>query len=184
MAFTQPTSQRKFLRVLYHPQFSIPPPPYTMAAPPFGHQQFMQQAPPANVFGGDDSDEEEDLSPIKIFIETPVHVSGDNNMVGVDAGLTASKVADALVSSLKQMSSASGGVPMIDQDGRPRPITVKVKAETKIEGSRNVVGERAVLSTLQATGAKKKTEDTKDGIKRGRAGSEPLTMVSKRVKKE
>jgi hypothetical protein len=34
------------------------------------------------------------------------------------------------------------GVPMIDEEGRPRPIAVTAIAEVKIEGSKNVVGEK------------------------------------------
>lgn len=37
---------------------------------------------------------------------------------------------------------------MIDEQGRPRPIGVEVLAEVRIEGSQNVVGERAVLARM------------------------------------
>jgi hypothetical protein len=38
------------------------------------------------------------------------------------------------------MSMSGHGVPMIDQDGRPRPITVNAVAEVHVRGSRNVLG--------------------------------------------
>lgn len=50
---------------------------------------------------------------------------------------------------------------MIDEQGRPRPLGVEVIAEMRVEGSQNVVGERAVLARmldLKEKVAKKKME--------------------------
>lgn len=87
----------------------------------------------------------------------------------------------AVVSALKQISMGGSGVPMIDEEGRPRPVKVHVMAETRVQGCRNVVGERAVLGAVVggglAMGAKRKPaaeEDARDGKKRERAGSEPV----------
>jgi hypothetical protein len=48
------------------------------------------------------------------------------------------------------------GIPMIDADGHPRPITLKINAETIISGSGNLMGEKAILSNLTAASAKRK----------------------------
>jgi hypothetical protein len=151
--------------------------------------QFMAN-PPAHSFQNDDDDDDDDeendsggQSTIKILIETPIRISGDNNLVSIEPSTTSSKVAHAVMTSLRQMSSTAGGIPMIDEDGRPRPLRVRVKAETIIEGARNVVGERAVFSTMMANGPKKRSHEARDPMrKRERAGSEPVEMDRKRLR--
>lgn len=49
----------------------------------------------------------------------------------------------AISMALKQASMSGSGVPMIDEEGRPRPVKVKVEAAMRIEGSRNTVGHKA-----------------------------------------
>lgn len=81
---------------------------------------------------------------------------------------------------------------MIDEEGRPRPILVEVNADVKIDGSKNVVGERAVVGHLpQNGGMRRRPEERKteeNGLvqvvkKRERAGSEPMEMESKRTRR-
>jgi hypothetical protein len=44
---------------------------------------------------------------------------------------------------------SEGGIPMIDQDGRPRPVEIKADAGITVEGTNNVVGtERGVVDVL------------------------------------
>lgn len=50
---------------------------------------------------------------------------------------------------------------MIDENGRPRPLKVDVKAEITVEGSKNVVGEQAVLGSVMGAGLKRKVDDAK-----------------------
>ena len=61
---------------------------------------------------------------------------------------------------------------MIDEDGRPRPITVTAVAEVRITGSKNVVGDKVRPMLPQST--PKPAQDNKEGtrIKREREGSE------------
>lgn len=82
---------------------------------------------------------------------------------------------------------------MIDEEGRPRPIKVDVAAELKIEGNRNVFGERAVLAAVVSRGAgfMKASSSSSGGSevgsiggKRQRAESEPVEGKGKRVKTE
>lgn len=72
---------------------------------------------------------------------------------------------------------------MIDENGTPRPLKVSVVADTKIIGSGNVVGEKAILAKTVVQGAIRKIDPSQlGGVKRERAGSEPLEMDSKKVK--
>lgn len=162
-----------------HPVF---PPGATMNMGPNGPYTSM---PTANMFNpaGDDDDEDDEYpnqSIVKLTIDAPTHIRGDNNLVSLEPSATGSKIALAIISGLQQMSGSAGGVPMIDENGRPRPIRVEVKAETTIEGSRNVVGERAVFTTVLLNGPKRDPSSSRP--KRERASSEPLETESKRIK--
>lgn len=183
MAFTQHKKQIKTLEELYHTQTNSPPPPYAMSGQ-LGHGIISN--PSAYYFEESDDEESRKLSSVTISIENPIHITGDNNLLSIDPGLSGSKMALSIIAGLKQMSGASGGVPMIDEDGHPRPIRIEVKAETKIEGSKNVIGDRAVFSSMMAAASAKKKQDEERDIsrKRGRAGSVALEADSKRAKTE
>ena len=156
----------------------------------------------AHVDDSDDENEEEPrLSEIRITVNTPLMITGDGNSVSVDVALNASKVSAAVVAALRGMSTVAGGVPMIDGDGRPRPITMEVTAEIKVEGSNNVVGDKAVLSKTVAGSAFQKGreeeeeqlgpktpdtlegQDAQGGVKRDRGLVERSENVSKRIRR-
>ncbi|CAG8977332.1 hypothetical protein HYALB_00009204 [Hymenoscyphus albidus] len=151
---------------------------------------------PRNAPYDTDSDREVEegsrLSSIKLTINTPLVVKGDGNLVHVDVAANASKVAMAVVSAFRQISSSAGGVPMIDQDGQPRPIDITVSAGVQVSGGNNVVGEKAILSKTVVGGAIVKIDPDQEGgptadpvgIKRERAGSEPLEMDSKKPRRK
>uniref|UniRef100_A0A1Y1N2U9 Uncharacterized protein n=1 Tax=Photinus pyralis TaxID=7054 RepID=A0A1Y1N2U9_PHOPY len=44
-------------------------------------------------------------------------------------------------------TTASGqcGIPMVDEDGRPRPIKIRVDASTEVVGADNVVGHEEII---------------------------------------
>jgi hypothetical protein len=110
----------------------------------------------------DENEEEPRLSKIRITVNTPLMITGDSNSVSVDVALNAAKVSAAVVAALRGMSTVAGGVPMIDGDGRPRPITFECTAEMKIEGSNNVVGDKAVLSKTVSGAAFQKAQEEDD----------------------
>lgn len=60
---------------------------------------------------------------------------------------------------------------MIDEDGRPRPIDVKIEAGVRIEGRGNVVGEKGALEGLRRVMREKAEERAREmeGL-RGRGG--------------
>lgn len=159
-----------------------PPPAYGGGAPPGMSDSLIRHFTP-DTNNTDYSEDEEDgeegaedesspLSAINIIIQVPLHIQGDNNLVAVDTAHAVNKIAQGIVASLKAMSMSGQGVPMIDEDGRPRPITVTAVAEVKITGSRNVIGEK-IRPMLPKSGPKP-AQDNKEGpsIKREREGSE------------
>lgn len=66
----------------------------------------------------------------------------------------------------------ASGVPMIDEEGRPRPIKVQVTAETRVEGCRNVVGEKAVLDAVKGGAAAEATTAAEAGMGKKEDGAE------------
>ena len=111
------------------------------------HSLGVQMLPGLN----DVPEHDEDLSPIIIHISSPLTVIGNGNLVAVDTDKAAINIAKTIARSLKEASVSSTGIPMIDEEGRPRPIEVHVDVGVKIDGTKNTVGERAVLSALQAS---------------------------------
>jgi hypothetical protein len=168
-----------------------PPPAYGSRAPPGKSLSVLGHLMP-HTKKEDYSDEEEDgeegaeyesntLSAININIQCPLNIQGDNNIVAVDTAQVVNKIAQGIVTSLKAMSMGGQGVPMIDEDGRPRPITVTAIAEVRIHGSRNVVG-GTIRPKLQQLGPKR-AQDNKEGsnVKREREGSEEVEAKRTRL---
>lgn len=108
--------------------------------------------------------------------------------------MQASKIAMEVVDAMKELSSAKDGLPMIDEDGRPRPVRVEIHAEITIDGARNVIGEKAVMTGVSGLHMKRKVEDgndvkelkdvkdVKDVRKREREDSELVDVDAKRAK--
>lgn len=87
------------------------------------------------------------MSPIVIDINTPLQIRGDGNLIAIEPSVTSDRVAMGVIQALRQMTLESG-FSMVDEQGRARPITVKVTAGTIVEGSKNLVGERAVMQRI------------------------------------
>lgn len=63
--------------------------------------------------------------------------------------MTATAISRGISDALHNMSYADAqGIPMIDENGRPRPIKVTVDAPLTVLGSKNLLGERAVLERI------------------------------------
>ncbi|ROT35586.1 hypothetical protein SODALDRAFT_320884 [Sodiomyces alkalinus F11] len=118
-----------------------------------GHRILSVPVPSA-VLRAPSPDPEEDtleeLSPINLRISTRVNVSRDNNLIALpyfpseQAGATA----DAIVRAFKRSTVMEGGIPMIDQDGRPRPVKIEVDAGITVEGSSNIIGTEAIIADV------------------------------------
>ncbi|EGU88334.1 hypothetical protein FOPG_01893 [Fusarium oxysporum f. sp. conglutinans race 2 54008] len=99
----------------------------------------------------DDQDEtSEGSSPISLKIDTSVNVSRNNNIVCLTAtpAEQANAIAKAVVQALHEGSSGRCGIPMIDESGCPRPLSIQVDAGLNVEGTGNVIGSRDVIGGL------------------------------------
>ncbi|PFH59243.1 hypothetical protein XA68_12614 [Ophiocordyceps unilateralis] len=104
----------------------------------------------------DDSsvDSDEALSAINLSINTSVTVSSNNNTVCLaDPASNANAIAHAVVKALQDGSAGQCGIPMIDEDGRPRPLRIHVDAALTVKGAGNIVGnESAVVAVSRRRG--------------------------------
>jgi hypothetical protein len=93
---------------------------------------------------------EEDFSPICIRVSTAIHIGKDQNMVCLTntPAEQASSIANAVTSAIHDSSSAQVGIPMIDENGRPRPLKIEVDAGINIDGSLNVIGNQSVINEV------------------------------------
>ncbi|KAL7950622.1 hypothetical protein V8C42DRAFT_307059 [Trichoderma barbatum] len=98
----------------------------------------------------DDQDQEESISPISLRINTSVLISKNNNLVCLTdtPASHANAIARAVVEAIQENSSGQCGIPMIDEDGRPRPIKIEVDAGITVEGSGNVVGNEDIVNQV------------------------------------
>lgn len=119
-----------------------------------------------------DHDEDDGHSAIDLRISTALHVQGDNNAVLLGATPVdhARAVTQAVVLAIRQCSGVNGGIPMIDEEGRPRPFNITVDAGVNVEGSGNLLGnEEHVKRFLDSgnggggRGGKRKCGDGGDG---------------------
>ncbi|QPH01204.1 hypothetical protein C2857_005403 [Epichloe festucae Fl1] len=81
-------------------------------------------------------------SSIAFRINTSVRVSSNDNYVCINETPAehANAIARAVVHAIQENSSGQCGIPMIDEDGRPRPVRIEVDAGLEVHGQGNVVG--------------------------------------------
>lgn len=106
------------------------------------------------------SDGDGDRSAITVRISTAVRVTGDHNVMclAADPAATARFVAEAVTRVLRGGGAeARGGIPMIDEEGRPRPLRIEIEAGTDVRGEGNVVGGEAVV--MRALGKRRRGLD-------------------------
>lgn len=115
----------------------------------------------------DDADEEEGFSAISLRINTSVHISSNNNLVCLnDTPAThANAIAKAVVQALQENSSGQCGIPMIDEDGRPRPVKIEVDAGITVEGSGNILGNEDIVNQVlrMRSPRRKRSADEEEG---------------------
>jgi hypothetical protein len=93
--------------------------------------------------------EDAPMSPITIIITSPLRVTGANNYIAIDTVNQGVHIAHHIIDALKNASMAHG-LPVIDEEGRPRPINITVDVPITIDGEKNVVGQKEVLAALSA----------------------------------
>lgn len=92
----------------------------------------------------DPHEDQDDGNPIELRICTTVQVEGDNNAVLLTASPAAHAkvIAEAVAATVRHAGGMNGGIPMIDEEGRPRPFRISVSAGVNIEGSGNALRQR------------------------------------------
>ncbi|KAL6895805.1 hypothetical protein HDV57DRAFT_512339 [Trichoderma longibrachiatum] len=143
-----------------------PPPAYTPHTAPDLASQVRQQLREPFIMGRpsvpdtvlealatedeDEQEQEESISPISLRINTSVSISKNNNLVCLTdtPASHANAIARAVVKAIQENSSGQCGIPMIDEDGRPRPVKIEVDAGITVEGSGNIVGNEAVVNEV------------------------------------
>ncbi|KAK0389566.1 hypothetical protein NLU13_3141 [Sarocladium strictum] len=117
--------------------------------------------------GDEFRDGEDAQSPICLRINTSVNITQSNNIVCLSdtpPAEHATAIANAVVKAMQENSSGNCGIPMIDEDGRPRPIKIEVDASMLVEGSGNVVGSQPIINEfLRQRGLRRSRQTSLDG---------------------
>ncbi|KAH6898448.1 hypothetical protein B0T10DRAFT_109308 [Thelonectria olida] len=144
-----------------------PPPAYTprrtpniaamiaQGIPGYRIQHFFPQAEAqhATLESAADDEEEEDSaskSPISLRINSSINISSNNNIICIEStpSENANAIAQAVAKAILEGSSGRCGIPMIDENGVPRPLMIEVDAGMVIEGANNIVGSRAAVNEV------------------------------------
>ncbi|KJZ78435.1 hypothetical protein HIM_02473 [Hirsutella minnesotensis 3608] len=156
-----------------------PPPAYTpprpidmrvftarqLAQPRTAHPRpiLVNRTPVTSVLADENgSESEEGLSTISLRVNTSVTVASDNNIICLADTPTknATAIAHAMVKALQESSSGQCGLPMIDEEGRPRPIRVHVDAGVTVRGAGNIIGSETIVQELVRQRRSRDTEAT------------------------
>ncbi|KAH8808214.1 hypothetical protein F5884DRAFT_360353 [Xylogone sp. PMI_703] len=147
-----------------HPQAHLFDPHHRPAAAAEGYSSY------------EDADETTPPS-ISINITSSLSITGSNNVIGMDTGRTAATIARALVDAIKTTSMSAMGIPMIDEEGKPRTINVVVDAGMKVDGNDNIVGEDVAKMRMEIL-RKRDNQDRKNKIKESDSESETSQEAS------
>lgn len=94
-------------------------------------------------FGGSDAGSQPfdaPFSPITIGINAPMSISGSRNSLIIPPETFTKLIYENVLRALRDASAGEMGIPMIDQDGRPRPINIDITAGITIDGDCNFIG--------------------------------------------
>ncbi|KAH7328924.1 hypothetical protein B0I35DRAFT_30916 [Stachybotrys elegans] len=113
----------------------------------------------------DEEEPVEDRDSICLRINTSINVTKSNNLVCLTETPAehANAIARAVVEAMQKNSSGQCGIPMIDEDGHPRPIRIEVDASMSVDGIGNVVGsERIISQVLEERNSRKRQRAADD----------------------
>lgn len=157
-----PSSKILLHEALQHPRFPGANQNIAMPPPAYAYYTSVPQTA-AQVDESPESDMDPAPSPIIISISSPVTIIGHTNLIAIDPTKIGTNIAHNIVRSIKDASICSAGIPMIDEEGRPRPIEVIVHAGIKVQGTNNTIGEKAAIFGLQtAADLKREREEMED----------------------
>lgn len=127
-------------------------------------------------YDDDDDDGSGSSSAITLRINTAVRITGDKNIMCIPTSPAdnARFVAEAVTRAIRQgLAEEQGGLPMIDEEGRPRPLRIEIEAGMEVHGVGNVLGgEEVVLGALlgkrRRAGEGEGEREEQDGLRRRR----------------
>ncbi|KAF3769229.1 hypothetical protein M406DRAFT_327620 [Cryphonectria parasitica EP155] len=98
--------------------------------------------------GDGDEDDDGNHSTVTVRISTAIRVSGGGNIISIptNPAESARLVAETVTRTIGQSEAAeNGGIPMIDEEGRPRPLRIEIEAGIEVNGEGNVMGGEDVV---------------------------------------
>lgn len=118
---------------------------------------------PTNT-GNSDEEDEDSGSPISLRINTAINVSSNNNLICITQTPAdhANAIANAVVQAIQENSSGKCGIPMIDEDGHPRPLNIEVDAGMVVNGYGNVVGNDDIINEALRRRCHQRQEEADD----------------------
>jgi hypothetical protein len=168
--YTPATGVNKYqlVKMLMNPEARAVPPPapkVDVSSVLSNAQVHSDSSVNADVFEETSSEE---LSAIEMHVDASIVIKGNNNVVLLDSSPAerADSVFMAISKALQEHSSGRCGIPMIDEDGRPRPIHIKANVGMKIDGAHNLVGNEKLIQTTQDPTASKKRSVSEDANER------------------
>lgn len=129
------------------------------------------------------ADPEEPFSPITININVALNVSGKNNTITFFPADRAKDVLTNVLMALKD-ASASDGLPMIDEHGRPRPIVVDITAPITIDGEKNTIGRVAKEEKITDTKPKVQPKHLASVLATGKAWTHQFSPMPPTIAKD
>lgn len=102
------------------------------------------------------------FSTITIHVSAPVVIGGQHNTVHFTPSSYSSTIATSIMEALRSETMTS--IPMIDEEGRPRPINLQIEAGVTVEGEGNYAGARQDDAGLY--------QRSKGTLHKGKAGNE------------
>ncbi|KAK2059280.1 hypothetical protein LY76DRAFT_592486 [Colletotrichum caudatum] len=97
-------------------------------------------------------DDLEEPSPISLRISTQIEVSSDGNLISLPCSPTeqATSMAIAIIEAIQGRDWTTGS-PMIDENGRPRPLKLEIDAGITVERSSNIIGTESIIAPFSTT---------------------------------
>ena len=93
--------------------------------------------------------DEDDSKGLIVIIKTPLNIIGNFNLIAIDPSASSVHIAHEIVEAVRKIPAGDSGIPMTDDEGNPRALKIVVDAPISIHGTKNIVGERAVMKMIE-----------------------------------
>jgi hypothetical protein len=94
-------------------------------------------------------DDDEDSFKGVMIIKTPLNITGNCNLVAIDSSASSVHITSTIAEAACDISTYDDGIPMIDARGCLRALTIFVDAPMNIHGTKNIIGEKAVMKMVE-----------------------------------